>query len=494
LLLHRLQVQARRHPDRAALVVGEQSVDHQTLWARIVDAGTQLQPLIQEGDRVVIALDSGVDMVVALYGTWWAKGVAVCLNMALHADDLLALAHHSGAKVAWVAPATDKPSALVQGLQGQGAQTLNPAPVPVPAIASPGAPVQAPVLDTQADALILYTSGTTGAPKGVRLSHGNLAANTQAIQAVLPIQADDVAMSVLPLYYAYGQSVLHTHLSAGATLVLEPSLMYPHRVLERLGGLACSALYGVPSSFLLMIERGGLLQASLPSLRYMAQAGAAMPRQGIERLREAQPQIGFWVMYGQTEATSRLTILSPAEAARHPGSVGRPLPGVHLSIRDELGQALPAGVVGEVCAQGPNVMQGYLNATEDSAQALRDGWLHTGDLGRLDTDGHLYLEGRSRDIIKVGAHRVSPADIEHTVMAVDGVESCVALSMPDPLLGEVVRVCVIPRDRAADTAALQRAIQQHCRASLALYKCPKQIDFIAQFPTTASGKVQKHLL
>lgn len=288
--------------------------------------------------------------------------------------------------------------------------------------------------------------------------------------------------------------MLHTHLSLGATLVLENSFMYPQRIVQRMAQVAATHFYGVPSSFYLLLERGQLSGTPLPALRHVAQAGGPMDPARIERFLQALPQVDFWVMYGQTEACSRLTTLNPRDRASKTGSVGRPLPGITLQVRDREGQVLPAGETGEVWASGPNLMLGYWASPDDTARTLVDGWLHTGDIGHVDADGFLFLHGRSREILKVGAHRVSPHEIEQCIQAVPGVAECAVVPLADDLLGEVVRACVIPSAGHPPLPQLTRDIQRHCREHLALYKVPKQIDFFDTLPRTASGKVQKHLI
>src|SRR5690606_38447271 len=280
-------------------------------------------------------------------------------------------------------------------------------------------------------------------PKGVVLTHANLAANAAAIQASLPMRPDDVTLCLLPFFYAYGFSVLHTHLSLGATLVLEHSLMYPQKVLQRMSDVRATAFYGVPSSYYLLLERGHLARAQLGGLRYCAQAGGPMDPARIDEVCAALPQAAFHVMYGQTEACSRLSTLPAVWRQAKRGSVGIALPGVKLSVQDEHGKLLPASQIGEICAQGPNVMQGYWAASEDTARTLQGGWLHTGDLGYLDEDGCLFITGRIREQIKTGAHRVSPWEIEQLIQSVDGVREAAVVGEPDPLLGEIIHAYVI---------------------------------------------------
>lgn len=468
LLLARLLHQATMRPNHPAFVQGDRVTTYGDLLALITAQGGALKSLIAPGDRVAVVMDNCAELAVAIYATWWAGGVAVALNPALKAADIAQLTEACQARFCW----TELPEVTLDS----------------PAGAHPHA------LDSGALASLVFTSGTTGQPKGVMLSHGALAANAAAVQQTLPMSSSDVTLCVLPFHYAFGGSVLHTHLSLGATLVLENSFMYPQRIVQRMAQVSATHFYGVPSSFYLLLERGQLTSQPLPALRHVAQAGGPMDPARIERLRQAWPDVGFWVMYGQTEACSRLTTLAPQHLASKPGSVGAPLPGVELQVRDAQGQALPAGEVGDIWARGPNLMLGYWASPEDTASTLVDGWLHTGDIGRLDADGCLFLHGRTREILKVGAHRVSPHEIEQCIQAVPGVGECAVVPLSDELLGEVVRACVVPAAGHPPLPQLTRDIQRHCREHLALYKAPKQIDFFDALPRTASGKVQKHLI
>jgi acyl-CoA synthetase (AMP-forming)/AMP-acid ligase II len=341
-------------------------------------------------------------------------------------------------------------------------------------------------------ASIIYTSGTTGSPKGVKLSHGNLAANTESICAYLPITARDRALCVLPFPYSYGASVLHTHLAQGASLILEDSLLYPHQILSRVQDEGVTSLAGVPSTFYLFLQRTNLADYDLSSLKYVTQAGARMDPGQIRAFRDQVPQAQFFVMYGQTEATARLAYVPPDLLEAKPGSAGRAIPGVELRIEGENGEVLPPGQAGEVCARGDNVMMGYWDDPDETEKALKDGWLQTGDVGEMDEDGFLFLHGRQREMIKSGAHRIAPSEIEEVIRRVPGVRDVAVVGVPDPLLGESVKAWIIPDPTPPPN--LSRDIQRQCRQHLALFKVPKSVMFRADFPRTASGKVRKHLL
>ena len=204
----------------------------------------------------------------------------------------------------------------------------------------------------EALAAIIYTSGTTGHPKGVMLSHTNLYENTRSIIDYLGIGPDDRVMNILPFYYSYGNSVLHTHMAAGGSIVLEDSLLFPHLVLERMVMEKVTGFSGVPATYSLLLNRTKLSEYDLSSLRYMTQAGGAMAPVNIRRIREAIPHAAFFVMYGQTEASARLSYLPPEKLDTKTGSVGIAIPGVELGVFDQDGQPVAPGIVGEICARG----------------------------------------------------------------------------------------------------------------------------------------------
>jgi acyl-CoA synthetase (AMP-forming)/AMP-acid ligase II len=215
-----------------------------------------------------------------------------------------------------------------------------------------------------------------------------------------------------------------------------------------------------------------------------------MARPLIERLRTELPRVQLFIMYGQTEATARLTYLPPAQLSAKFGSVGVAVPGMEIDVQLD-GRSLAPGEVGEICARGSSIMQGYWNDATATHEVLRDGWLRTGDLGHRDADGFLFIDGRSVDMIKVGAFRVSPQEIEEVIAAVPGVEEVAVAAIPDELLGQSVKAVIVKRD-GADLD--ERAVKAHCRQNLAAYKVPKLVEFVSVMPRTSSGKIQRFKL
>jgi len=480
-------------PDRTCIVLGDRRTTYGDLGRELRVIGEAVYPLISPGDRVAVLMENSHEYAAACYGIWVAGGALVGLNTALKANDLAHIIEHSGAGVLIADPRHRELGALLEKV-GAGVRLLE---------WKPGTPFEGGPSggDVSADDLplprpqdlgaIVYTSGTTGHPKGVMLSHGNIAANTDSICAYLDIRASDRALCILPFYYSYGASVLNTHLVSGASIVLENSMMYPHAVLERLQREKATSLAGVPSTFYLFLKRTDLSSFDLTSLRYVTQAGGGMDPERIAEFRRLVPSADFVVMYGQTEATARLSYLPPDELPRQMGSAGRPIPGVELTVRNEAGEILPPGEVGEVWARGDNVMMGYWKDPEETGQTLKDGWLLTGDLGYMSEEGFLFLKGRAREMIKSGAHRISPAEIEEIIRGLSGVEDVAVVGMDDEILGQVVKACVIS-SRAGD--GLKKEILARCRQELPLFKIPKAIEFRSTFPRTGSGKIRKHLL
>ncbi|KIQ98280.1 class I adenylate-forming enzyme family protein [Lysobacter sp. A03] len=496
-LASRLLATARHHPHLVAVVDGDRRIDYTGLAARVKGfAGFLHAQGFAAGERIAVVLPNSIEAVVACYGSWLAGCVAVPLNAQARGRELGAWLRHSGATLlvhetdnTEIALALAEAGVTLQHLVvGAGEKCAD-------GISWQDAVGSAPVASAahvfQPVATILYTSGTTGSPKGVTLTHANVVANTDAIVEYLELTRADSALSVLPFYYSYGASVLHTHLAVGARLVLQPNLVFPDVVVEAMARERVTGFPGVASMFSLLLDRVSLADHDLSALRYMTQAGGAMAPALIRRLRNAIPHARLFVMYGQTEATARLAWLPPERLDDKPGSAGKAIRGVSIEVRDDAGDSVPAGTPGEVWVRGPNVMAGYWKDPAATALVLRDGWLRTGDMGHLDGEGYLTLDGRRSDMIKTGAHRVHPLDVEEVLFELPGVVDAAVVGVDEPTLGQVVKVFIVAAGDPPLDADLVRA---HCRRRLAAYKVPRHVEFVATLPRTASGKVRRALL
>jgi acyl-CoA synthetase (AMP-forming)/AMP-acid ligase II len=484
-LLSRLIEVVTANAQRIAMVDGTRHATYCMFLAQAHACAAALRARgLNAGDRVAIVLPNRLEAATTVYGIWLAGGVAVPLNAQARARDFAPWLRHCGARIV----VHERDHADI----GQALQEADLDVQPLSLDRDTGYPEA--VFEQHHDpapetlALLLYTSGTTGAPKGVMLSHANLLANAEAVIDYLQLTADDSVLDVLPFYYAYGASVLHTHLLCGARIVLAPSMMFPHLVMQALQSECVTGFCGVPSTYALLLAHVSLADLNVPTLRYLTQAGGAMPAALVRRLRDALPHARLFLMYGQTEATSRLTYLPPEQLDAHPGCVGRPLRDVEIRIRREDGAWAGACEAGEVCARGPSIMLGYWNNPEATSAALREGWLHTGDLGHLDAEGYLYLDGRRSDIIKTGAHRVNPVDIEEAITELPWVIEAAVVGVDDDILGQVIKAFVVV---AQEQPRGEDRIRAHCRARLAPYKVPKHVQFIGTLPRTASGKVRR---
>ncbi|MGE0081193.1 MAG: class I adenylate-forming enzyme family protein [Thiohalomonadaceae bacterium] len=484
-LLARLEARAKRQASAEALTAGAQRMSYGALWQAVVRVADGLRAAgVAPGARVGLLLENSPEYVACYYGVHAAGGVVVALNPAARAPEIVGHLRHCNATLLVTAAA----QSLRQAIAGALPECIVVTPDDL-LTGDLNASIAEPAPD--APAAIIYTSGTTGRPKGVTLSHRNLDSNVQSILAYLALDAQDVIVNVLPFHYSYGNSVLHTHLAAGGRLVLDRSMVYPHGVLEAMAAERATGFSGVPSTYAVLLARTRPADYDLSSLRYLTQAGGAMAPDLTRRVRAALPHARLFVMYGQTEATARLAWLPPERLDEKLGAVGIAIPGVELDIRDEQGNAVADGVTGEIWARGDNIMLGYWKDEQATREVMADGWLKTGDLAHRDRDGYIFIDGRRSEMIKCGAHRISPLEIEEAIAEIPGVEEVACTGMPDELLGQVVKAVVVPRAGCTLTAM---DVQRHCRERLPAYKIPRCVEFAATLPRTASGKVKRFLL
>ena len=345
--------------------------------------------------------------------------------------------------------------------------------------------------DKERIAEIIFTSGSTGMPKGVMISHKNIIANTDSIIEYLNIHEDDRMLVVLPFFYCYGLSLLHTHLKAGGSVVFNNSFIFLGAVLNDLKNHNCTGFAGVPSHFQILLRKSKDFKTmEFPSLRYVTQAGGKLHMAFISEFREAHPEIEFFVMYGQTEATARLSYVPPAKLKEKLGSIGIGIPGVQLNVVGPDGKDVKAGEQGEIVAKGDNIMPGYLNDEELTGQTIKDGWLHTGDLGHKDEDGFIFLTARKKEIIKVGGKRISPKEIEEVIVSMPDIIDCSIEAVDDDLLGEAIKAIVIA-DKSVQERITENDIREYCAKHLAQFKIPQIIEFKTNMTVSSTGKKVK---
>ena len=335
---------------------------------------------------------------------------------------------------------------------------------------------------------IVFTSGSTGVPKGVMLSHLNTVSNMTSICRYLQLGAADRVMAVLPFSYIYGKSLLLTHLQVGGSVVIDNRFTYPDVVLKNMVETEVTGFAGVPSTFTLLLNRSSLRKMRFPALRYITQAGGAMAPAVQQKVAEAFAPAQLYIMYGATEAAPRLSYLDPAVLPRKWGSIGKAVPNVELLIVDGEGQEVAQGETGEIAARGSNIKQGYWKSPEGTASVLKNGLYLTGDLGRTDEEGYFYVVGRKKDIIKVKGYRVSAKEIEEVLLEMEGVHEAAVIGVEDEVLGEAIKAFVVLKQ---DSRATREEISQYLAGKLAAHKMPKITEICSALPKNESGKILK---
>jgi long-chain acyl-CoA synthetase len=494
-LVDLLAQSASRFPDRLAIVFRDRSLTYAALQRLALGAAGALRGAgIHHGDRVVLMSPNLPEFGVGYLGILMAGGIVVPLNPLLKDEEVRYVLEDSGA-AAMVGVGMSLPS-----LQAARAGLGRPCPILtldgsteggagdlVMGGAPNGLAARAPTPSGRADdvAVCLYTSGTTGRPKGALLSHENLIANLESFRAVLHVTDADVFLAVLPLFHAYGATVLLLEpLSVGATVVVEPRFI-PDAILRAIAHHRVTLFAGVPSMYAV------LAATPRPDLDFSAwrlciSGGAPLPVAVAEAF-EAKYGLPIYEGYGPTECAPVLTV-NPPFGTRKLGSVGPAIPRVELRVVDDRGEPLPPGEVGEIVARGPNVMQGYLNRPAETAEALRGGWYHTGDLGRVDDDGYYYIVDRKTDLILVGGLNVYPREVELVLEGHPAVAEAAVIGVSDPIRGEAPKAFVIPKDGHAVTI---QELLQWCRQRLANYKVPRSIVLVPDLPRTVTGKILK---
>lgn len=336
------------------------------------------------------------------------------------------------------------------------------------------------------EAVIIFTSGSSGKPKGVVLTHKNIIANTNSIIRYLNLSKKDIIETVLPFSYCYGTSLLHTHIKVGGKLVINNSFMMVNKVISDLKEHKCTGFAGVPTHFEILIKYSNFLNENFPDLRYLTQAGGKMRDETILKIYNKinEKNIKLFIMYGQTEATARLSYLPPEDLPKKIGSIGKGIPGVKLKVVDKNRKSILPGEIGEIIAKGENIMKGYYLNELATKEKIKDNWLYTNDLATIDSESYIYLKGRSDEIVKVGGVRVNTLEIKEKIMGFEFVDDCYITVIKDDLMGLVIASVIAPKKNKEE-------IIKKLKRNLSSYQFPKKMIFVDKIPTTNSGKINR---
>lgn len=338
-------------------------------------------------------------------------------------------------------------------------------------------------------AIMLHTSGTTSNPKRVMLTHNNLIKNIESNIQSLKLTKDDKVLISMPMYFGYCNTAQFlTHLYLGASMVILDSMFLPKIFFETVQDERITNYTGVPSTLLMLLDYRYVENYDISSLRYICFGGGKMPVEKLEELIKRLNTVGFVQTYGQTEASPRTTALLPNDQLRKIGSVGLPIPNVKIQVIDEDGNKLFANEIGEIVIQGNNVMKGYYKQEKITSETIIDGWLHSGDLGYIDSEGYLYLSGRKRNMIISGGINIYPEEIEELLMQHPNVSDVCVLAEEHKLLGEVPIAKVVLKN----SICYLNDFKDYCFSRLAYYKVPVRFDFVAELDKTYNGKIKRY--
>ncbi len=467
-----------------AVVEGSGSSSYERLKSAAARLAGELTSLgLREGDRIGVLGANSLFWIASYLAAMKIGGVAVPFSTMLKPEEVRRNAGFAAVKAVLMdrrqlrafGSAFDEGTRIVTdaALEAEGPSNW------------PSAPER---FDDSADAALMFTSGTTSKPKAVRITHANIQANTDSIIEYLELRDTDRMLVILPFFYCFGTSLLHTHLRAGGSLALCNSFTFPETALDMMEKAECTGFAGVPSSFQLLLRISSFSKRELPKLRLIQQAGGKLHGVLIKELAASKPGAKVFVMYGATEATARLSYLPPDMLGKKLGSIGKGIPGVELRVIGEDGRPVKPGEVGEIVARGKNISPGYLDDTVTSAEKFVDGALRTGDLATVDEDGYVFVVDRKDDFIKSWGYRVSSQEVESRVLELKDVVSAAAVGTPSLEAGEDIHVFAVLKPESVLTAD---AIIAHCREGLAKYMVPAKISFIDKLPLNTNGKVMK---
>lgn len=480
LLLHR----AAEHPRKACIKYGGKRYSYFDIDRLVTLTAGGLRTLgLAEGDRAAILMENCPEYIISYFAIQRAGGIAVPINTFLTPDEILFIVNDSGCRMVICGRDFSETIGQVEDALSAGIVLFDEIPQ------DEAEPHIGSADDT---AVFLYTSGTTGFPKGAMLTHRNLISNVESCMGVMRLSCRDRVLLFLPLFHSFTFTVcVILPLYAGASIILLPSVKPFSRVIKSVFKDRITFFVAIPTIYNILSRKRipflfMILFSIFTKIRVCISGAAALPPDVIEAF-EARFKVPLIEGYGLTEA-SPVVAVNPVEGPRKPSSVGLPLPGVEVSIVGEDGSVVPEGAIGELKVKGPNVMKGYYNRPDETASVLRDGWLHTGDMARIDEDGYIYIVDRKKDLIIVDGMNVYPREIEDVIIRHESVEECAMVGIADGRGSEVSILFIKTKEGSSfDEAEIRDCLKRR----LARFKIPRRIILLDEFPKTATGKIKK---
>ncbi|MEW9110530.1 MAG: o-succinylbenzoate--CoA ligase [Cytobacillus gottheilii] len=475
---------AYTHPDRTAVITDNEKVSYKQLDRMINSSAQKIHEKLQgrKGERIAILSHNRLEYIVLLFAVAKAECVAVPLNIRLSAKELIFQLNDSGSKILFAEEDNAEFAAsLVEQseleslgfMEGLCEETQT-------SIAFEG------TIDEEAPYIICYTSGTTGKPKGAVLTQSNMFWNAVNNKLAIDLTSEDRCIVLLPLFHIGGIGLFaFPSLFSGGTIVI-PGKFEPEKALSMIEQHGVTVVMGVPTIHQALLMSPAFNTADLSKVRWFYNGGAPCPRELIDGYFDRGFLFGQG--FGMTETSPTLFMLSKEDAPRKRGSIGKPVLFSEYKLIDSEGEEAEKGAVGELAVRGPNIMKEYWNRDDATKDALRNGWLLTGDLAKTDDEGFLYIVGRKKEMIISGGENIYPLEVEQVISQMEGIAEVAVVGNADPLWGEVPAAFIVKENESALT---EEGVIQYCQGNLAKYKIPKKVTFLKELPKNATGKIQK---
>ncbi|WP_053220409.1 fatty acid--CoA ligase family protein [Virgibacillus senegalensis] len=500
-----ISITAKQHPEKPAYIFDGKETTYLELEGIINKFADSLVSLgYQKGDHLALVVGNSPHFIIGLYGALRAGVIVIPINPIYTSDEISYILQNGdvkgivtldmlSGKFVQIADVLEEVEHIIIAETGAGteiADTVLSAKMKSfsKMVGEGNARFDRPELQEEDVALVLYTSGTTGKPKGAMLTHRNLYSNAKDTADYLQMDGREKVIAALPMFHVFCLTVaLNAPLMNGGTVLIVPKFS-PEAVFKLAKEQQATVFAGVPTMYNYLLQTAGGHEEDFQSIRLCISGGAAMP---VALLKNFERKFGVMVSegYGLSEA-SPVTCFNPLDRERKPGSIGTNIKNVENKIVDEMGNELPPGEVGELVVRGPNVMAGYYKLPEETEAVLRDGWLYTGDMARMDEEGYFYIVDRRKDMILVGGYNVYPREVEEVLYEHPDIEEVAVVGMPDPEQGEAVVCFVVTENEGLRTSD----VIGFCREQLAKYKVPSVVEFLDELPKNTTGKILRKQL
>lgn len=499
-LSEQLSITAMEHPNKTAFIFQDKETSYMELEGAVRKFAYRLEQLgYKKGDHLALVVGNSPYYVIGMYGALRLGAVVVPINPLYTAHEMTYILKNGDVKaVITMDVLLEKFAAIADQLPDihhyisceTGAEAVSAGPIISPKMKSFTAMVQegstdfaGPALNEEDLAIVLYTSGTTGKPKGAMLSHKNLYSNAKDVADYLKINGNARVIAALPMFHVFCLTVsLNAPLMNGGTILIMPKFS-PQGVFKIAKEHEATIFAGVPTMYNYLLQSSKGNESEFAGIKLCISGGSSMP---VSLLKDFEKVFNVRISegYGLSEA-SPVTCFNPLDKPRKPGSIGTNIVHVENKVVDEFGEEVAVGEVGELIVQGPNVMQSYYKMPEETTAALKDGWLYTGDMARMDDEGYFYIVDRKKDMILVGGYNVYPREVEEVLYAHPNVSEAAVVGIPHPETGEAV-ICFVVADH---TGITEKNLIEFCKAHLAKYKIPTSIEFLDELPKNTTGKI-----